>query len=212
MLDAELGAPLVKETLVKEVAQRLRELILTGRLEPKQRLRQEDLSQALGISRTPLRQALALLVEEGFIHRSEKAQYTVVELDKESLKELYMVRRELDGLAAELAASRRSEQDLDNMRKVLKTLEHCDPHTWIQFHRQFHLLVYEASQNAYLKRQTNLVLLSIQRFHPHLLAKGTRQTQSFQEQVRIFEAIRDQHIERAREVAREHITIPMRLL
>ncbi|MCL6562420.1 MAG: GntR family transcriptional regulator [Firmicutes bacterium] len=208
----DVGGPLVKESLVTEVARRLRDLILSGQLPPGMRLHQEALSQSLGISRTPMRQALALLVEEGFVDRSPKSQYTVATLDRESLYDLYLVRRELDGLAAELAAERRTEQDLQALEAELAIMEDADPHQWLVHHQRFHLLIYAASRNPHLRRSENTVLLSTRLFHPQLTAHDARRTASFQEQRRIWEAIAAQDGARAREEAREHITQAMAVL
>lgn len=208
----DVGNPLIKESLVYEVAERLRTLILTGQLPPGMRLHQEELSRGLGISRTPLRQALALLVEEGFVERSTKAQYTVATMDMASLLDLYRVRRELDGLAAALAAERRSESQLADMENELRLMKDAEPHDWLIHHQRFHILVYEASNNPHLQRHQHAVLLSTRMFNPQLTASQNRRTESFSEQVRIWTAIKAGDIETAQTEARNHITNAMRVL
>jgi DNA-binding GntR family transcriptional regulator len=208
----DMGGPLVKESLVYEVAERLRDLILKGQLPPGMRLHQEELSQALGVSRTPLRQALALLVEEGFVSRSSKAQYTVASMDASSLLELYLVRRELDGLAAELAASRRTAPQLETMQRELDAMAAAEPHDWLVHHQKFHLVIYEASRNPHLTRLQHTVLLSIRLFNPQLTASHSRRTESYHEQTQIFQAIAEQNPSAAREHARLHITNAMQLV
>ena len=208
----DIGDPLVKETLVHDVAERLRTLILTGEMLPGMRLRQEDLSRGLGVSRTPLRQALGLLVEEGFVERSPKAQYAVTTMNQDSLLDLYRVRRELDGLAASLAAQRRSDIQLTEMSNELQLMKDAQPHEWFIHHQRFHVLIYEASMNTYLQRHKNAILLSTRLFNPQLAASQTRREQSFSEQVQIWSAIEAQDSTNAKRKAKNHITNAMKLL
>lgn len=205
----DVGDPLVKESLVDEVAQRLRTLILTGKLSPGMRLHQEELSRGLGISRTPLRQALALLVEEGFVDRSVKGQYMVATMDVDGLLDLYRVRRELDGLAALLAAERRSASQVEEMGHTLHLMKEAEPHRWLVHHQQFHIQVYEASRNMYLHRHRHVILLTTRLFNPQLTASHTRRTESFAEQVEIWTAIAAGDGMAAKTQARTHITNAM---
>ncbi|HJQ46503.1 MAG TPA: GntR family transcriptional regulator [Amycolatopsis sp.] len=98
-----LGRPQTR--LADEVAHVLRDLILRGELEPGSQLLQIQLSERLGVSRTPLREAFRILEPDGLL-RSSNGNKTVevVELGHEPLIETYQVREVIDGLAARLAA------------------------------------------------------------------------------------------------------------
>jgi DNA-binding GntR family transcriptional regulator len=209
---SDLGEPLIKETLANEVAERLRELIVTGRLPVGTKLHQEELSQALGVSRTPLRQALVLLVQEGFVHRSSSSQYTVASIDKEALKELYLVRRELDALAAEFAAQRHATEDLRELEHELSEMEAFNSDSWLIHHRRFHVLIYEASRNVHLLRNTPIVLLSAQMFYLQLRSSRNRMEEAHHEHQRIFQAIATGDHEKARREAYAHITNSLKIL
>jgi DNA-binding GntR family transcriptional regulator len=212
MADSPFGRPLKKSTLVTEVADRLRARIIGGLIKPGVRLGQETLAQALGTSRTPLREALRLLAEEGFLEKAPNGQYAVIMLDRERLKELYLVRRELDGLAAELAAARRTRENLALMEEDLDEMVLADAHSWMLYHQHFHYTVYEASHNPFLMQRKHVVSLSTQMFYPQLLTSPTRRDDSLIEQRMILKAIRERDAERARSLARDHITSAMRLL
>ncbi len=205
----DVGDPLVKESLVDEVAQRLRMLILTRKLLPGMRLHQEELSRGLGISRTPLRQALTLLVEEGFVDGSMKGQYRVATMDVAGLLDLYRVRRELDGLAALLAAERRSASQVEEMGHTLHLMKDAEPHGWLVHHQQFHIQVYEASCNVYLYKHRHVIVLTTRLFNPQLTASHTRREESFAEQVEIWTAIAAGDGMTAQRHARTHITNAM---
>lgn len=208
----DVGDPLVKGSLVQEAAKRIRGLILTGELAPGIRLRQEDLSRALGVSRTPLRQAIALLVEEGFVDKTQTSQYTVASLDFESLLDLYRMRRELDGLASAQAADRRTPAQINALHEELHAMKESDPYGWLVHHQRFHLLVYEASHNIHLNRNRYSVLLSTRLFNPQLTARHTRRVESYQEQVAILQAIEAGDAAKAHTDARIHITNAMQVL
>lgn len=207
-----MGEPLVRHTLVSEVTARLREHILGGRFPPGARLHQEDLSEALGVSRTPLRQALGLLVMEGFVVRSETSQYTVAAVDKANLGDLYLVRRELDGLAAKLAAARHTEDDIARLSTALDAMTAADPHEWLREHRAFHVAIYEAAHNEHLMRMTPIVQISTQLYYPQLMAARDRRERSHKEHQSVFDAIVAGDTEVAQNQARQHISAAMDLL
>src|SRR5713226_1194242 len=95
-----LVAPLTRRRLVDEATQALRDAILDGRLPSGTRLRQMDLAAQLGISRTPIREALGRLQQEGLIEILSAAGVRVAVMDLDEAVELYDVREVLDGLAA----------------------------------------------------------------------------------------------------------------
>jgi DNA-binding GntR family transcriptional regulator len=205
----DVGAPLVRETLVAEVAQRLRELILTGKLAAGSRLHQESLSEALGVSRTPLRQALAVLAHEGFVRRGPGSQYRVAEVDRTDLRELYLVRRELDALAAELAAMRRTDAQVAALRDEVQAMGAAGDVAWLDHHRRFHVLIYEAAANRHLLRNTPLVQLSTQLFYPLLLSARTGRVRSHADHERLCAAVAAGDAAGARRAAWDHITRAM---
>lgn len=94
-------APLVRVRLVDEIAERLRGYILGGSLAPGQQLRQVELAERLGVSRTPLREAFRVLERDGFLRIANGNQTVeVVDLTPDELLDLYEVREVVDGLAA----------------------------------------------------------------------------------------------------------------
>src|SRR5438093_10908651 len=112
-MGADLHAlkPFERTRLVDEVTDRLRSLILDGTLPPGQPLLQISLSEQLGVSRTPLREALRVLENEGFVRISNgNNTLEVVELSPQEMVEMYELREVVDGLAARLAAKRGIDQ------------------------------------------------------------------------------------------------------
>ena len=161
-------APLMRRRLVDDAAQTLREAILGGRFPAGSRLRQEDLAGQLGISRTPIREALVRLGHEGLIDLLPKGGVRVAVLDLEEAVDLYDLREVLDGLAARLAAARAPAASLARLGRELGRMKDCvlrgDANHWFPAHVAFHEEILRAAGNRPLLRQASLVRLSIQRF------------------------------------------------
>ena len=111
-----LVAPLTRRRLVDEATQALRDAILNGRLPAGTRLRQTELASRLAISRTPIREALARLEEDGLVE-SEPNRYTrVTPLDRRNARDAYPIVAALHALAAEFGVPRVSPDDIREMR------------------------------------------------------------------------------------------------
>jgi DNA-binding GntR family transcriptional regulator len=110
--------PPVPESLPDYISRHLQSEIMSGRITAGTRLRQEELCEAFGVSRTPVREALRQLQAEGLIDFVANRGATVKAIQRSDVVELYQVRAELEGLAGSLAADRISDS-------ALKELEDC---------------------------------------------------------------------------------------
>lgn len=195
--------------LVDEAARSLREAIFAGEIASGTRLRQVQLANQLGISRTPLREALMKLEQEGLIELLPHGGVRVALLNLDEAVELYDIREVVDGLAARLAAERITEQGLVSLERHLNRMEQClthrDAHRWFIAHVAFHDDIFRASANGRLQAFSSLVRLSIQRFHAILLTTANRLADAYREHREIFEAIRIHDLEAAERLARAHI-------
>ena len=132
---------------------RLRELILTGELPPGSQLQQGQLAKDLGVSTTPLREAIRRLAAEGLINLAAHRDARVSEVTGEEATYLYEVREQLDPLAAALAASRRTSADLEAItvaERELRPLSSDAGLPALLAHREFHRAIYTASHNPIL--------------------------------------------------------------
>ncbi len=201
--------PIRRIRLVDEATRAVREAILTGRLAPGTRLRQAELAEQMGVSRTPLREALMKLEQEGLIARLPRGGLVVVELKFDEAVELYQIREMLDGLAASLAAGRTDEKALTVLEEHLKKMGKCvqkqNAHEWFIHHVAFHEAIMQASGNSRLFGLISNVRLSIQRFHPVLLTTPNRLENALREHLAIFRAIKSRDPRGAERLARLHI-------
>src|SRR3712207_4768517 len=120
---------------------RVRELILSGELEPGSVINQAGLAKEIGISTTPLREALRRLMQQGLVELDAHRDARVTQLDAAEARDLLEVRRSLDPMAASLAAERRTRQDLAEMRAGLDGLDALPSNptmTQLIAHRRFH--------------------------------------------------------------------------
>jgi DNA-binding GntR family transcriptional regulator len=209
MLDKGGVTPLTRRRLVDDATQSLREAILGGRLPAGARLRQTVLADRLGISRTPIREALTRLQQEGLIELLPRAGVRVTLLDADEAVELYDLREVLDGLAARLAAGRADQAALGRIGKALQRMAQCverrDPGPWFRSHVAFHEEIVRAAANRALARLSSVVRLSIRHFHPLLLRTAHRLEDAYREHRAIFEAVAARDAEAAERLARAHI-------
>src|SRR5512139_4167270 len=98
--------------------QSLRELILGGEYAPGERLGEVELAAAIGVSRTPVREALRRLAAEGLVEITTNKGARVVEYPQADLDSIFTLRAEIEGLAARAAAERASEADIDRLGEL----------------------------------------------------------------------------------------------
>jgi len=195
--------------LVDAATSQVRDMILAGTLAPGTRLRQVDLAGRMGISRTPLREALMKLEQEGLITVLPRGGLRVLELDAMGAIELYELREVLDGLAARLAAQRIDRAGLTALRGYLRKMEAALPrqnaHAWFVSHAAFHEQIFHSSGNSRALALVSHVRLSIQRFHQLLLKTPNRLEVALREHCEVFRAIEAGQAEAAETAARSHI-------
>jgi DNA-binding GntR family transcriptional regulator len=209
MAEPPVVAPLQRRRLVDAASQILRDAILEGRFAAGARLRQADLADQLGISRTPVREALGRLQQEGLVELLPRAGVRVARLELDEAVELYHLREVLDGLAARLAASRATPVALAKLERALGRMATClerrDTNRWFGAHVTFHDEIFRASGNARLQALSAVVRLSIRHFHPLLLTTAHRLEDAHREHRAISEAIAGHDAEGAERLARAHI-------
>jgi DNA-binding GntR family transcriptional regulator len=202
-------APLRRRRLVDDATQTLRDAILNGRLPAGARLRQMDLAGRLGISRTPIRDALGRLHQEGLIELLPRGGVRVVLLDLDEAVELYDLREVLDGLASRLAARHASAETIARLEKALARMAQCverqDANQWFPAHVAFHDAIFRAAGHRRLLGLASLVRLSIRHFHPLLLKAEHRLRDAYGEHREILAAIRARDAEGAERLGRAHI-------
>jgi DNA-binding GntR family transcriptional regulator len=190
---------------------RVRELILSGELAPGAVLNQAILARRIGISTTPLREALRRLEQQGLVALDAHRDARVAPLDAEEARDLFEVRRSLDPLAASLAAERRTREELAEMRTRLASLEALPSNPTVQqlvAHRHFHAAVYRASHNNLLVATLDGLWDNTDRYRRHGLQverSAEERATTTHEHTLLVEAIAAGDAAMAAEVIRTHI-------
>ena len=187
----------------------LKKGILSGELQPGTTLREEDLARRHQVSRTPVREALSRLETEGLAARYQGSGLLVSELGPDDIIDLYVLREALEGLAARLAASRRTEIDLARLNVInelcQQAIAQADIPRVSKLNAEFHFLIWRIAGNRPLSRAINGVIEAVQRFQQNTLAYPGRLEQSVKEHVEMLEAIRNRDHVAAEQIAIEHV-------
>jgi DNA-binding GntR family transcriptional regulator len=154
MTQTLLPAPIEHSDLNRKVYDHLRAAVLSGELRAGERLNLTTLSDQLGVSRSPVHQALTRLAAEGLVDVRSRRGYTVTPITTKALSEEYDVRLALELMAAELGVGTLSEEDLEQLWNALdETLETMaedqpwDLHRYIQANQRFHQLMIDFARN-----------------------------------------------------------------
>ncbi|MFH1558847.1 MAG: GntR family transcriptional regulator [Pseudomonadota bacterium] len=149
----------------------LKTLILTGQVRPSERLSESRLAERLGVSRTPLREALMKLEEEGLVVGQRNLGYVVTDLDVTAVCDLLIVRQALDVCAAELACARATDEDFDRISDIIKQMEalrdrgqdkSASPSQDLDLGLQIHKVIAAATRNDALIRATDQIYQQLQ--------------------------------------------------
>ncbi|MFY9323791.1 MAG: GntR family transcriptional regulator [Syntrophomonadaceae bacterium] len=187
----------------------LREAIINGTLKPRERLMEIQLAEELGVSRTPIREALRKLELEGFIVMVPRKGAYVADISFKDIADVFEIRAALEALAAGLAAERITDEELEEMERLVaekaEAISGYDMDRLIRVDTLFHDAIYKASRNQRLTNIINNLREQIQRYRTTSLAYPGRMKRSLEEHRGIVEAIQSRDPQIAQQVAREHI-------
>jgi DNA-binding GntR family transcriptional regulator len=184
------------------------EAIDVGVFKPGDRLVESDLAERFGVSRTPIREALQRLETQSLLARDGRS-LIVASLSHNQMSELYVVRGELEGLAARLAARHAAEEEVQVLREMVEEDRALidDPAALARANRRFHKQIHLASHNRYLVQQLDLVHRSMALMATTSLAAEGRGEIALGEHSAIVEAIALRDEEAAHKALRDHISV-----
>ncbi|UUT34674.1 GntR family transcriptional regulator [Microbacterium elymi] len=190
-----------------DAARTLREAILDGVLAPDVWLREVAVSEALGVSRTPIREAFNRLEEEGLVARTPGVGAQVTRLSFEDMSAVYQVRGSLESLAADYATRQGHPEHLAQFDRLHARMTAAaaafDLSEFSRANVEFHHLLSVAADNAYLSRLLSTVEVAIRRFGTRSLSQE-RMDAVLGEHGAIIEAMHAGDAERAGEAAAAH--------
>lgn len=201
------NAPQSSRTRGQDAYQKMLEAIQSGELKPGTRLREVELAEWLGSSRTPVREALNRLQTEGLVIQEPRRGMIIAELDHTMVTELYQMREVLEGAAASLAARHASDAEINLLRDITNRDRALgdDPARLAKNNRLFHETLYRAAHNRYLSKTLNSLRESMALLGQTTLGLPGRSATAFEEHNALVSAIERRDPEAAEQASRAHI-------
>ncbi len=187
----------------------LREAILKGEIKPGERLMELQLAAKLGVSRTPIREAIRMLEQEGLAVTVPRKGAEVAKMTEKDMEDVLVIRATLDQLAVELACDEITEEqlvELENAKKVFEnSLQSGDLKKIAQADVDFHDVIYKATGNAKLVTMLNNLREQIYRYRVEYLKDASNYPELIREHQAMVEGIKMRDKEHACEVMEEHV-------
>jgi DNA-binding GntR family transcriptional regulator len=206
-LTAATAAALRNQSRSEFVYASLRDAIWEGRFTRGERIPEEEIARSLGVSRTPVREALQRLQERGMLTVGAGRSLVVAELSKQQVLELYAMREILEGSAARFAAQHANEAEIDILHRLLDEFDkhRDDPRLLVSLNRRFHGAVCEAAHNRYLIQTLDGMHDALALLHSNTFRVPNRTSESDAEHRRIVLAIERRNPDAAETAARDHV-------
>lgn len=202
-------ARLEHHPLNQRVYQRLQAMLLRGDLPPGAQLDERELAEQMGVSRTPLREAIVHLVREGMVeHRPYRGNFVRTFTPKQ-VNDLYQVRMSLESLAVRLAVPKLSDEDIQHIGAILdeiqQTLEQGDMDGYSNADRRFHEFIAHCTGNEFLIDSLNRLSAQIQLVRAFANRDPEVVARTAQERPRIWAALKARDADAAAKLMEEHI-------
>ncbi len=187
----------------------LRQAILKGELEPGERLMEIQLAERLGVSRTPIREAIRKLELEGLVLMVPRKGAEVASISEKSLREVLEVRRSLEELAIELACQKITDEQLEALEEAEKAFAEAvrdgDPMTIAESDESYHDVIYQATGNGRLVQILNNLREQMYRYRLEYIKDADKRQILVVEHEHIIRAVKNRNLAEAKQAMREHI-------
>jgi len=188
----------------------LKESIISGKYPPEKPLIERELCDALGVSRTPVREALRRLTSEGLAESFPGRGVFVSRVNPEKATQLYELKEALEGMAARLCTERMSDEEIQELRECLQAhteaLENDEMAATADLDLRFHVLLIEGARSPMLEQQAKGILLQTRRLAQLSVYDPDSTTKFIAQHTAIYEAIRSRDAEEAEKALSAHIS------
>ncbi|NTW60932.1 MAG: GntR family transcriptional regulator [Nitrospirae bacterium] len=196
--------------LAQEAAKRIREMIRKGALKKGDRILEAPMCQAMGVSRTPLREALRILSSEGLIELIPNRGAYVAQPSIKDIGEMFYVMSILEGTCARVCVEKMDDEGLRRLDDLYRKLEqHCqaeDREKYMAVNHSFHSLVQELAGNSVLSEVIDALRQKILLYRYRQIYQPNRLKESMQEHRDLQQAFRERNPEAAERFMQEHLT------
>ncbi|WP_375599105.1 GntR family transcriptional regulator [Devosia sp. Naph2] len=206
--DGAVPAGRRKGQLHTEAAGRLRSMILSGELPPGSRMRELQLCEQLGVSRTPVREALRTLAAEGLVDLLPNRSVVVSQLHAPDLEHLFVVFGAVEGLAAELACQRITEAEIAEIGRLLAEMVDCHARKerapYMRINQQIHQRTVEIAANPVLHSVWQSLVPRVERARALANLDTGRWTSALFEHTKMFTVLAARDGKQLAQLTREH--------
>jgi len=200
-----------KSSLSSKIFNVLRDNILEGKYVHDEKLIEVKLAQELGVSRTPVREALKQLELEGLVENIPNKGVVVKGISKQDISDIYTIRLAIEGIAVEWAMERMSEEDVEKLKEIYELMEFYtlkkDYLKISELNTQFHEVIYKATKSRYLEQVLKDFQYYIKTTRNKSLRTPGRLESALEEHKEILDAFITKDPKKAREVLENHIDI-----
>ena len=193
----------------KKVYENLKAAIFSGNLGPRERLTEEHLAETLGVSRTPVREAIHKLERECYLRKLPRGGFNVLGLSREDVEETFGIRGVLESYAARLAAEKHRKTDLKPLERKIteyqKHLDNKDLDALPDINTEFHDLLYALSKSPKLIHMINNLRDQIYRFRQLMLKDEKLARMSNEDHKDMLERIRRRDAVGVERLVKEHL-------
>lgn len=198
-----------RAALHEQVAQRLRQMLVEGRIAPGAKLNERELSELLQVSRTPLREAIKMLAAEGLVELVPNRGAIAVSLTEDDVRNTFEVMAGLEGLSGELAAQRITDAELAEIQalqfEMLAAYTRRDLSAYYALNARIHRAINAAARNPVLATVYNQVNARLQALRFRSNQDGEKWKNAVQEHERMIEALVARDGAALREVLAAHL-------
>jgi DNA-binding GntR family transcriptional regulator len=207
--DRSVAVAIRRRPLHDEATERIRDMIVEGRLASGEWINEGDLCQQLQISRTPLREALKVLAAEGLVELVPRRGARVAQLSVREIVDLFEALGGIEGLAAELAAMRMSGADLQQLRNLQLRIEqqHKAKNRLEYFHdnQELHEAIVRYSGNSAFVDIHARLIARVRRARYQAILSESRWAEAVDEHAHILAALEGRDARKAGELMRQHV-------
>ncbi len=198
-----------RKSLGEHVFDSLKQAIIRGKISPNEWLVESHIAETLGISRTPVREAIHKLEREGLIERQPRGGFTVLGLNRNDIEETFGLRGLLEGYAAKLAALKHEADELKLLEKKIdefqRALDLNKMDLLPAINTEFHDLLYGLSKSPKLITMINGLRDQIYRYREMILKQQTFAMTSNLDHKKMLKYIQKRDAQSAERVVKEHI-------
>ena len=198
-----------RKPLGQHVFDNLKQAIIQGQILPGEWLVESHIADMLGISRTPVREAIHKLERERLIERQPRGGFTVLALNRDEIEETFGIRSVLEGYAASLATLKHSPNELKTLEKKIEEFQQCLDKRQMDalpgINTEFHELLYDLSKSPKLVHMINGLRDQIFRYRHMILRDGELARISNADHIQMLKYMRKRDADRVEKLVREHI-------